>query len=113
MEDQLETNRYGRTEARLQDHHASGVDSNLINFFRGEMYRQRNLDDDFDKAKKSYRLATRGDKPVPEAYRNLGYIHLKEHNLSEAKHYFRKFLEVQPDADDRAMIEYYLQEKQP
>jgi predicted Zn-dependent protease len=113
MEDQLDTNRYGRTEAILQDHQAIGVDSNLINFFRGEMYRQRNLEGDFNEAKKSYKLATRGDKPVAEAYRNLGYIYLKERSLPEAQHYFRKFLEVQPDADDRAMIEFYLQEKQP
>jgi predicted Zn-dependent protease len=113
MEDQLDTNRYGRTEAILRDHQAIGVDGNLINFFRGEMYRQRNLEGDFEKAKKSYKLATQGDKPVTEAYRNLGYIHLKERSLPEARHYFRKFLEVQPEADDRAMIEYYLQEKQP
>lgn len=113
MEDQLDTNRYGRTEAILQTHQAIGVDSNLINFFWGEMYRQRNLEGDFDKAKKSYELATQGDRPVADAYRNLGYIHLKEGSLPEAKHYFRKFLEIQPDADDRAMIEFYLQEKQP
>jgi len=113
MEDQLDTNRYGRTEAILQTHQAIGVDSNLINFFWGEMYRQRNLEGDFDKAKKSYNLATQGDRPVADAYRNLGYIHLKERSLPEAKRYFRKFLEVQPDADDRAMIEFYLQEKQP
>lgn len=113
MEDQLDTNRYGRTEAILQTHQAIGVDSNLINFFWGEMYRQRNLEGDFDKAKKSYKLATQGDRPVADAYRNLGYIHLKERSLPEAKQYFRKFLEVQPDADDRAMIEFYLQEQQP
>ena len=113
MEDQLDTNRYGRTEAILLDHQAIGVDSNLINYFWGEMYRQRNLEGDFDMAKKSYKLATQGDRPVADAYRNLGYIHLKERSLPEAKHYFRKFLEVQPAADDRAMIEFYLQEKQP
>ena len=113
MEDQLDTNRYGRTEAILQTHQAIGVDSNLINYFRGEMYRQRNLEGDFDKAKNSYELATQGDRPVADAYRNLGYIHLKERSLPEAKHYFRKFLEIEPDADDRAMIEFYLQEKQP
>jgi len=113
MEDQIDTNRYGRTEAMLRNHQAIGVDSNLINFFWGEMYRQRNLEDDLDKAKKSYKLATHGDKPVAEAYRNLGYMYLKERSLPEAKHYFHKFLEEQPDADDRAMIEFYLQEKKP
>jgi predicted Zn-dependent protease len=113
MEDQLDTNRCGRTEAILLTHQAIGVDSNLVNYFRGEMYRQRNLDGDLDKARNSYKLATRGDRPVADAYRNLGYIHLKERRLPEAKHYFRKFLEVQPDADDRAMIEFYLQEQQP
>ena len=86
MEDQLDTNRYGRTEAILLTHQAIGVDSNLVNYFRGEMYRQRNLDGDLDKARNSYKLATQGDRPVADAYRNLGYIHLKERRLLSLIH---------------------------
>jgi Tfp pilus assembly protein PilF len=55
-------------------------------------------------------LAIQGDKPVAAAYKNLGYIYLKEKNMPEAKINFRKYLDMTPDADDRAMIEFYLQE---
>jgi predicted Zn-dependent protease len=110
MEDQLDTNRYGRTESILRDHRSIGVDSNLTNYFWGEMYRQRNEEGDLEKAKESYKNATQGEKPVADAYLNLGYIYLKQGSMPEAKYNFSKYLEINPEADDRAMIEYYLQE---
>ena len=113
MEDQLDTNRFGRTEAMLSDHQKIGVDTNLINYFKGEMYRQRNEENDAKLAKESYMRAVQGEKPVAEAYHNLGYIYLKEGSLSEAKYNFSKYLELKPDSDDRAMIEFYIKETQP
>jgi predicted Zn-dependent protease len=113
MEDQLDTNRFGRTGAMLSDHQKIGVDANLIDFFRGEMYRQRNEENDLKQAKESYLRAVQGEKPVAEAYHNLGYIYLKEGSLPEAKYNFTKYLELKPDTDDRAMIEFYLQETRP
>ena len=113
MEDQLDTNRFGRTEAMLSDHQKIGVDTNLINYFKGEMYRQRNEENDAKLAKESYMRAAQGEKPVAEAYHNLGYIYLKEDSLSEAKYNFSKYLELKPDSDDRAMIEFYIKETQP
>jgi beta-barrel assembly-enhancing protease len=110
MEDQLDTNRYGRTESMLRHHRSIGVDSNLINYFWGEMYRQRNEEGDLNKAKESYKNAIQGETPVADAYLNLGYIYLKQGSLPEAKHYFSQYLEMKPEADDRAMIEFYLQE---
>lgn len=113
MEDQLDTNRYGRTEAMLRYHQKIGVDANLINYFRGEMHRQRNEENDANLAKESYMRAVQGERPVAEAYRNLGYIYLKAGSLPEAKYNFTKYIELKPDADDRAMIEFYLQETRP
>jgi Tfp pilus assembly protein PilF len=74
------------------------------------MYRQRNLDGDLELAKESYELAVQSSKPVANAYRNLGYIALKAKDLPQATNNFRRYLELNPDADDRAMIEFYLQE---
>jgi predicted Zn-dependent protease len=110
MEDQLDTNRFGRTENILKKHREIGVEPGLIDFFQGEMYRQRNSDGDLELAKKSYQLATQGDKPIADAHRNLGYMNLKQGNPSRASQEFRRYLELNPDADDRAMIEFYLQE---
>lgn len=110
MEDQLDTNRFGRTENILKRHRQIGVDPGLIDFFHGEMYRQRNADGDLEKAKQSYELAIASNPSIAGAHRNLGYIHLKQKNLSMAKKEFAKYLNLKPDADDRAMIEFYLGE---
>lgn len=110
MEDQLDTNRFGRTQNILRTHMEIGVKPGLIYFFQGEMYRQRNSEGDLGLAEKSYKLAINSDEPVADAYRNLGYIELKQGNSSLAVEYFTHYLELKPDADDRAMIEFYLQE---
>ena len=110
MEDQLDTNRFGRTQNILRTHMEIGVKPGLIYFFQGEMYRQRKGEGDLDLAKKSYKLAINGDEPVADAYRNLGYIELKQGNSSQAIEMFNHYLELKPEADDRAMIEFYLQE---
>ena len=110
MEDQIDTNRFGRTENILKRHRTMGVDQGLIDFFHGEMYRQRGADGDLLLAKQSYELATSVEEPVAEAFRNLGYIHLKLGDKGQAGKNFRQYLDRNPDADDRAMIEFYLQE---
>lgn len=111
MEDQLDTNRFGRTQNMLRKHIEIGVEQGLIHFFQGEMYRQRNLEGDLELAKESYELAVNSDSPVAEAYRNLGYIALKQENPSRAIKEFSRYLELKPNAGDRAMIEFYLQEQ--
>jgi len=110
MEDQLDTSRFGRTQAILERHSEMGVRENLMNFFRGEMYRQRKQSGDIKLAIDAYRRATQGAEPVPEAYLKLGYLLQKQKRASEARINFRKYLELQPDSDDRAMIEFYLEE---
>jgi predicted Zn-dependent protease len=110
MEDQLDTSRFGRTQAILERHAQLGVQENLLHFFHGEMYRQRRMNGDNELAMEAYTLATQGKEPVPEAYLNLGYLLLKKRSDSEARSNFRKFLELRPDSDHRAMIEFYLEE---
>lgn len=110
MEDQIDTNRFGRTENILERHREIGVNPGLIAFFNGEMYRQRNAEGDLELARQSYELAIQGENPVVDAYRNLGYVHLKRGHLTQAAETFRRYLELRPDADDRAMIEFYLEE---
>ena len=110
MEDQIDTNRFGRTKAMLERHVEIGVEQSRIDFFYGEMFRQRDEEGDEALAKEAYFRATQSESPIPEASRNLGYLHLKEKNLEQAKHNFRQYLALNPDANDRAMIEFYLQE---
>lgn len=109
MEDQLDTHRFGRTEELLQRHAAIGIDAGLIDYFYGEMYRQRGEAGDEALAMQAYTSAIdRGSAP-PEAHKNLGYLHLKARQMSNAQANFRRYLDLKPDASDRAMIEFYLE----
>jgi len=110
MEDQLDTNRFGRTHHLLKTHREIGVETGLIDFFTGEMYRQRKAEGDLELAQKSYQLAVKSKNPIAEAYRNLGYIKLKQKQPAQAAEDFRRYLELKPNANDRAMIEFYLEE---
>lgn len=111
MDDQIDTNRYGRTEVLLDRHVALGIDPALTSFYRGEMYRQRGAEGDAILARDAYLASAATGHPIPEAYRNLGYIYTKAGDTSAARDNFRKYLEAAPLADDRAMIEFYLEDE--
>lgn len=110
MEDQLDTNRFGRTQELLERHVRMGISPGLVNYFYGEMYRQRNEEGDGQLAKAAYRNAIDSGSAPPEAHKNLGYLYLKENDMAGAQAAFRQYLEAAPDASDRAMIEFYLEE---
>jgi hypothetical protein len=110
MEDQIDTNRSGRTLAMLDKHKQIGVNAGLVDFFYGETYRQRDQAGDRDKSKNAYSRAIGRGNPPPLAYRNLGYLNLKEGDTEQAKYNFSQYLLLSPDATDREMIHFYLQE---
>lgn len=110
MEDQLATNRFGRTKELLERHAVIGVEPSLVRYFYGEMFRQRGEEGDAELAIAAYRHSIEGGTPPPKAYSNLGYLLLKQGDIDAAKDSFRTYLEVDPEASDRAMIEFYLEE---
>jgi hypothetical protein len=110
MEDQIKTNRFGRTKDLLERHAAIGVEPSLVRYFYGEMFRQRGEDGDNELAIAAYRHSIEGGMAPPEAYKNLGYLLLKKGDTVAAQENFQTYLEVNPDASDRAMIEFYLEE---
>ncbi len=110
MEDQIDTNRYGRTSFLLQRHAELGVEPALLEFFRGEMFRQRGEEGDTALASSAYEASIAAGPAPAGAYRNLGYLRLKEKDIAGAQALFQRYLALRPDADDRAMIEFYLAE---
>ena len=110
MEDQIDTNRFGRTKQILERHSEMGVDPSLVHYFYGEMFRQRAEPDDRELAMAAYRHSIEGGNAPPEAYKNLGYLHLRNYDVERARERFREYLTLDPNASDRAMIEYYLKE---
>ena len=111
MEDQLDTNRYGRTKEILERHAAIGVEPSLVRYFYGEMFRQRGAEGDRELAKSAYLHSIEGGKAPPDAYSNLGYLYLKDGDMVRAREFFKEYLEMNPDASDRAMIEFYLEDE--
>lgn len=110
MEDQVDTNRFGRTQEMLERHAALGIHVSLVNYFFGENYRQRGQEGDNELAMAAYKSSIMAGSAPPEAYKNLGYLYLKADNVASAQVAFRDYLEFAPDASDRAMIEFYLEE---
>lgn len=111
MEDQIDTNRFGRTEEILRRHAEIGVKPGILHYFHGEMFRQRGEPGDAELAMAAYEKSIAQEEVPPEAYKNLGYLYLKKDDLPNAQANFRKYLEVDPEASDRAMIEFYLEEE--
>jgi predicted Zn-dependent protease len=111
MEDQIDTNRFGRTEEMLGRHEEIGVNPGILYFFHGEMYRQRNEEGDLDLAMDAYKKSTQQEEVPAETYKNLGYLYLKTKDMPNAKANFRRYLDADPQASDRAMIEFYLEEE--
>ena len=111
MEDQIDTNRLGRTEEILRRHAEIGVEPGILYFFHGEMYRQRSEEGDFELAMDAYKKSIEQDQVPAETYKNLGYLYLKSKDMSSAQANFRKYLDADPEASDRAMIEFYLEEE--
>ncbi len=111
MEDQIDTNRFGRTEEILKRHAEIGVEPGILYFFHGEMYRQRGEEGDVELAIDAYNNSIKQEMVPPAAYKNLGYLYLKTKDMANAQASFRKYLEADPDASDRAMIEFYLEEE--
>jgi len=110
MEDQLDTNRFGRTEFLLDRHAAMGLEPGLVDYYRGEMYRQRGGDGDAEAARQSYLRSISYDPPYPPAFRNLGYLALKAGDPAGARRYFEQYLALSPEADDHEMIKFYLED---
>ena len=111
MGDQLQSNRYGRTEVILERHEVLGIDPALTAYFRGRMYVQRGDAGDEVLARDTFARSIATGRAPPEAFRDLGYLLLKTGDLPAARAQFARYLESAPAAKDRSMIEFYLNEE--
>lgn len=79
-------------------------------YARGEVYRLRGNDKDFDAAIADFQTAiAMGDTPV-EAYRGLGVVQRSRKQFPEARASFQRYLDAAPSAPDSPMIRNYIEE---
>lgn len=83
--------------------------SSELFYYQGESYRRRSGEGDLQRARESYERAIAVGVPKPEVYRGLGLVALKLGDKAAARQAFTTYLERAPNADDRAMIQFYLQ----
>lgn len=79
-------------------------------YARGEVYRLRAAQGDLDTALADFKAATAAGAEPPQTHRGLGLVHRARKELPEAKASFQRYLELDPQAPDAAMIKTYLEE---
>ena len=108
LRDELQRRDYERLEVLMAHLLESGVDPGGVHFLRGEMYRQRDEEGDAAKAIAAYHSALKTRKAPGETYRSLGLVLWSIERPKEAEAAFRQYLRHRPRADDRAMVEDYI-----
>lgn len=78
-------------------------------YYLGEGYRKRNEEGDMEKAEALYReLASPGEQYGP-AFGRLGFILMQRNENEAALTHFKRYLELTPEAKDKAYIENYIE----
>lgn len=94
----------------LLDRLERSVDKGLIAFYRGEVYRLRRAEGDDRLALESYDAAIAAGSAPPHAWRARGQILGRLGDRAGAASSYRRYLELAPDAADRAVIEALIAE---
>ena len=110
LTDQLHLRTYGQTEVLLdQLLAANGTDGELF-YFKGENYRLRGDDGDKGKALEAFNQAIAANGAPPEIHRSIGLIHYRRNEYDQSNAAFRRYLELKPQAEDRATILSYIRQ---
>jgi hypothetical protein len=114
LADELTMRRPERTEVVLAQLHAEGrLNDAEFAYQRGEMIRLRGGTGDAERALALYRAAIAGDGVPPVGLRNFGFLLRNAGDAEGARIAFARYLDLLPDAPDRAVIEGHIQELTP
>ena len=109
--DEIGQRKHDRTEVvirRLQE--AELISDAEAAYFRGEAFRVRGNKGDLELAAAEYRKALVSHDPLPATFRNLGLVLRRGGDVPGAREAFERYVELVPDASDRAMVESYIEE---
>lgn len=108
LKDELLKRDFKGTEELLSQLLADGYRPGEILFYQGELHRQRGDDGDADAAVALYRKAIGASGAPAEVHRSLGMLYWKTGRNADARKSFRNYLRAAPKAEDRAMIQSYI-----
>lgn len=109
MEDQLNFPKLSGTEYLLDELIEAEDWKGELYYYKGELYRRRGGEGDYDKALEMYNKALALENMPAEIWRSIGMIYLKQKKYAAAREEFKTYLSVLPEAEDREMIEFYMQ----
>ncbi len=112
--DEVAMRKHERTEVVLQRLlEVELISPGDVAFFRGELFRLRAEKGDEERAIESYRKAIDSGQTLPVAHRNLGLLLRRRGDRAGARASFQRYVELAPDANDRSMVDTYIQELNP
>jgi predicted Zn-dependent protease len=86
------------------------ADNCKAHFALAELFRQRGLEGDTERAETEYKIAIVLEPQFADPHRGMGLLYYKRGRTDLAREHFKKYLELNPGAKDRGYIEQYLQE---
>lgn len=110
LRDELRQRNFGSMEYLLDRLTARGYQLGEVSYFRGEMYRLRDQEDDLNHAVDAYRESIATHEAPAETYRSLGLVYWSKGESAAARQAFEEYLRLSPEADDRLMILAHIEE---
>ncbi len=105
LDDELNRRDFGSTLAVIDRLDVEDQDAGVLNYYRGQAYRQRRDPGDELRARDAYRLAVvHADAPAA-AWRELGDLESRTGDAAAARAAWARYLDAAPDADDRWIVE--------
>lgn len=92
----------------LIERHAQERWSGVLRYYQGEIYRLRGESGDSELAAEAYAAAVEHEDAPPEAWRAHGYSLMKLNRREDGRSALMRYLELQPDAPDAAMVRFSL-----
>jgi beta-barrel assembly-enhancing protease len=103
IDDQIKLNDFGATDFLLGQLASTGWTGELL-YARGELFRARGKDGDFQKAAELYQRSIDTGAKLPENWRGLGLSLMRSGKKAEGQRALREYLVRNPKAIDRMMI---------
>ncbi len=109
LEDEIAQRHYAQTEVLLKRLAALPQSPPAeIAYAQGEMYRRRAQAGDTQRALAAYTQSTQASSAPAAAWRGLGLVQRQLSDRAAAAQAFARYLQLAPDAQDRALIEQWL-----
>lgn len=112
LRDEVRKRDFEGTQVVLANLLEAGHPAGEIYFYEGELHRIRGDDGDIDLAIAAYRKALKSKRAPAETHRAIGMLYWKTNQPKQARKSFRRYLAAAPKAEDRAMIQSYIEQLQ-